>query len=133
MLQSSWEMRQTRTLWIYAALIAALAVGLGVWRRVTRHDTGTPPLTAEGVRKQLEQAIPLGSSRAAVESYLDSRSIPHSYIDASMFPNERRLELALVQRSSQSQLIRADIQIRFRFDESGRLLDYSTQEIFTGP
>lgn len=133
MLQSSWEMRQTRTLWIYAALIAALAVGLGVWRRVTRHDTGTPPLTAESVGKQLEQAIPLGSSRAAVESYLDSRSIPHSYIDASMLPNERRLELALVQRSSQSQLIRADIQIRFRFDESGRLLDYSTQEIFTGP
>jgi hypothetical protein len=126
-------MRQTRTLWICAALIAALAVGLGVRRRVTGHDTGTPPRTAESVRKQLEQAIPLGSSRSAVESYLDSRSIPHSYIDASKFPNERRLELAPVQLSSQSRLIRGDIQIRIRLDESGRLLDYSTQEIFTGP
>ena len=39
---------------------------------------------------------PVGSSRSAVESYLDSQSIQHSYIEDSKSPNERRVELALI-------------------------------------
>ena len=68
-----------------------------------------------------------------MESYLDSQSIAHSYLDDPKFPSERRVEFALIRGTSQSLLVRGDIQIRFRFDQSGRLLDYSVQELFTGP
>jgi hypothetical protein len=81
----------------------------------------------------LNKQLPAGSSRSVVESYLDSRSIPHSYIDDSEFPNDRRVELALMRGTSQSPLVRADFQVRFRFDESGRLLEYSVREVFPVP
>jgi hypothetical protein len=125
-------MRQ-KTLWVLAAVISAAVVSLWLWHWQKLHGTATHPLTVEGVRKKLEQALPVGSSRAAVESYLDSESIPHSYLDDSKFPSERRVELALIRGTSQSLFVRGDIQIRFRFDQSGRLLDYSVQELFTGP
>ena len=102
-------------------------------QRVKPHNTATQTLTVADVRKTLEQSLPVGSSRTTVENYLDSQSIPHSYIDDSKFPNERRVELALIRSTSQSQFVRGDIQIRFRFDESGRLAEYSVQEVFTGP
>jgi hypothetical protein len=126
-------MRQKNTIWILTAVITAALVGLWVWQRVKPHNPVTQTLTVADVRKKLEQALPVGSSRTTVETYLDSQSIPHSYIDDSKFPNERRVELALIRSTSQSLLVRGDIQIRFRFDESGRLADYSVQEVFTGP
>ena len=126
-------MRQKNTIWILTAVITAALVGLWVWQRLKPHNTVTQTLTVVGVRKKLEQALPVGSSRTRVETYLDSQSIPHSYIDDSKSPNERRVELALIRSTSQSLLVRGDIQIRFRFDESGRLADYSVQEVFTGP
>ena len=126
-------MRQKNTVWILAAVITAALVGLWIWQRVKLHNIPTLTLTVADVRKKLEQSLPVGSSRTAVENYLDSQSIPHSYLDDSKFPNERRVELALIRSTSQSLLIRTDIQIRFQFDESGRLLDYSVQEVFTGP
>jgi hypothetical protein len=124
-------MRQKKTLWVLTVAVTAAVVSLGVWRLA--HRTRTQPVTVEDVRKRLERATPVGSSRSAVESYLDSQSIPHSYVDDSEFSNERRVELALIRSTRRSPLTTDDIQIRFRFDESGRLLDYSVREVFTGP
>jgi hypothetical protein len=125
-------MRQ-KTFWILAAVVTAAAVSLWIWHWQKVNSTPTHPLTVEALRKKLDQSLPVGSSRAAVESYLDSQSIPHSYLDDSKFPSERRVEIALIRGTSQSLFVRGDIQIRFRFDPSGRLLDYSLQELFTGP
>ena len=118
-----------KTLWILAAVIAAAVFSLWCWHWQKRHRTAVHPLTVEVVRRQLEQSLPVGSSQATVESYLDSQSIQHSYLGDSEFPRE----LALIRGTSQSLFVRGDIQIRFRFDHSGRLLDYSVQELFTGP
>jgi len=90
-------------------------------------------LTVKEVQQQIDQSIRIGSTRETVESYLDSRSIPHSYLAASGQTNERNVELALIRGTSQSGLVRGDIQVRFHFDDSGRLTDYQVKEIFTGP
>lgn len=112
-------MRQ-KTLWILATVITAVVVSLGVWQRVA-----TETLTVEGVRKELEQSLPIGSSGTAVISYLDAHAISHSHI------NDSSNEFALIR--GKSLFVRRDIQIRFHFDRSGRLLDYSVEQVFTGP
>ena len=122
---------RTKTLWILGMVIAAAVVSLSFWQPL--HSTATRQLTVQDVRKRLEQSLPIGSGRAAVEVYLDSQSIPHSYLDDPRKPSERRVELALIRGTSQSLFARGDIQIQFHFDESGRLLGYSLQELFTGP
>ena len=126
-------MQRKKTLWILVVVIAAAVASLVIWRLAAPRSATPQRLTVEGVRNQLEKATPVGSSRSAVESYLDSQSIQHSYIEDSKFPNERRVELALIQGTSKSQVVRGDIQIRFQFDEFGRLLNYSVREVFTGP
>jgi len=127
------KMQRKKTLWILVVVIAAAVASLVIWRLAAPRSETPQRLTVEGVRKQLEKAPPVGSSRSAVESYLDSQSIQHSYIEDSKFPNERRVELALIRGTSKSQVVRGDIQIRFQFDEFGRLLNYSVREVFTGP
>jgi hypothetical protein len=129
---SSRTMRQ-KTFWILAAVVTASAVGLWIWHGQEVNSTPAHPLTVETLRTRLDQSLPVGSSRALVESYLDSQSIPHSYLDDFKFPSEGRVEIALIRGTSQSLFVRGDIQIRFRFDPSGRLLDYSLQEFSTGP
>jgi len=122
-------MQRKRLVWIPVVVVAASVASLLSWRFVGR-SRATP---LEAVRKQLEQATPVGSSRSAVDTYLDSQSIPHSYIRDSKSPSEGGVELALIRGTSKSLLVRGDIQIRFRFDESERLVSYSVQEGFTGP
>jgi len=122
-----------KALWTLAALFVAAVSCSVIWPQVMLHSKATHRVTVEEVLKQLQANTPVGTGRPAVESYLDSRSITHSYIDNPEVPNERRVELALIRDTSQSWLVRGDIEIRFRFDQSDRLLDYSAHEIFTGP
>ena len=125
-------MQTKKMLWVLVVIAAAVA-SLITWQLVAPRSARQQRLTAEAVRKQLEKATPVESSRSAVESYLDSQSIQHSYIEDSKSPSERRVELALIRGTSKSQLVRDDIEIRFQFDEFGRLLNYSVREVFTGP
>ena len=122
-------MYRKKTLGVLGIAIAVAVAAIILWRIIASPQ----PLTVERVRKQLEQMTPLGSSRSAVEHYLDSQSIQHSYIDNSKVPNEHRLELALIRGTSKTHFVRGDIQIRFQFNESDRLLSYSVREVFTGP
>ena len=103
------------------------------WLVLSRKKQTSQRLTVKEVKEQINGNIPTGSSRAAVESYLDSRSIPHSYVPGSGLTNERNVEVALIRGTSESVLVRGDIQVRFQFDDSGRLADYAVKEIFTGP
>ena len=125
-------MQTKKMLWVLVVIAAAVA-SLITWQLVAPRNARQQRLTVEAVRKQLEKATPVGSSRSAVESYLDSQSIQHSYIEDSKSPSERRVELALIRGTFESQLVRDDIEIRFQFDEFGRLLNYSVREVFTGP
>lgn len=107
--------------------------GISVWLILSRQSRTSQRLTVKEVQQQIDGSIPIGSTRAAVESYLDSRSVPHSYLTASGQTDERNVELALIRGTSQSLLIRGDIQVRFHFDDADRLTDYHVKEIFTGP
>ena len=120
-------------LWIFAAVLVATVVCSAIWPYVIGPSRANHRITVEDVLKQLQANTPVGTSRSAVESYLDSRSITHSYIDDPKVPDYRRVEIALVRDSSRSWLVRGDIEIRFHFDQSDRLLDYSAHEVFTGP
>ena len=124
---------QTKKTLRILVVIAAVVATILICRFVAQRSATPQRLAVEDVRKQLERVTPVGSSRTAVERCLDSQSIQHSYADDSKFSNERRVELALIRSTSRSQLVRGDIQVRFQFDEFGRLLNYSIREVFTGP
>ena len=126
--------KKTRYLQAVAVgIVVLLLCAISVWLILSRQNRASPRLTVKQVQQQIDGSIPVGSTRAAVESYLDSRSIPHSYVAASGQADERNVELALISDTSQSLLVRGDIQVRFHFDDSGRLTDYHVQEVFTGP
>lgn len=91
-------------------------------------------ISVEQVKEQLQRDLRLRISRLEVEAYLDEKAIPHSYQEESEFdPKFRRTESAIIRDSYRNFLITGDIQIYFRFDETGRLVDYSVREINTGP
>ena len=125
-----------KSLWIGLSL-ALLALALMVrWAAGVIHRTQRVKVTTtvEKVEVDVSEHLPVGSSRAEVESFLDQRRIPHSYVDESKgAPEYSRTEMAMIRGASQSWLIRGDIQILFKFDEHGKLLKHSVSAIFTGP
>ncbi len=100
-----------------------------------QHSASQQRLTVEeGIRKQVEKMTSMSvavDQQSRVISILNRYST--TYIEDSKSPNERRVELALIRGTSKSQLVRGDIEIRFQFDEFGRLLNYSIREVFIGP
>jgi hypothetical protein len=79
----------------------------------------------------------MGSSRADVEAYLDQRKIGGSYIrELKELPNyeHSHTEAAMIRDVSEGGIIRSDIQILFKFDDSdSKLVNYTVREILTGP
>jgi len=87
------------------------------------------------VRELLNANIHQGMSRTEVESFLDRQGIAHSYAaekQETKNPDRSRAEYAII-RGNPDKFVRADYQIRFNFDSSGRLTSYSIQEHLTGP
>jgi len=120
-----------KSLWIVLALALIVALVVGVIHRARRVRVTTDVAKLEA---DLREHLPAGSSRAEVASFLDQRGIPHSYVDESKgAPEYSRTEMAMIRGATQSWLIRGDIQILFKFDDSGRLIRYTVQQIFTGP
>ena len=112
-------------------ILLVLAVGLF---RYTRQTKRTVIVDVAKVRADVGAHLPLGSSRATVEKFLNEKGIPHSYIEkAPGSIGYDRTEMALIRESSHSGFIRGDIQLMFRFDVNDRLIQSSVQEIFTGP
>jgi hypothetical protein len=79
--------------------------------------------------------MPVGSSRLEVTAYLDQRGIQHSHIgEIKQFPESNRTETAMIRNTAKSGLIRTDIQLVFKFDDTDtKLVSYSVREILTGP
>ena len=117
---------------LFAALAVAIAVAIYVYS--SRPVEKKVNITVAEVQKDLREHLIVGASRSQVESYLDERHIPHSYIDHSaVAPEYSHTESALIRDSSETWLIRGDIQILFKFDKKEKLIDYSVKEGFTGP
>jgi hypothetical protein len=124
-----------KLVWIIVSVLGFLALGrIAIWAKPQIFAINTERrISVEDVKKELRREIPPGTKRSEVAAYLDAKAIPHSHDGASEADEYQETEVALIRNSSNSFLIRGDIQIRFRFDESDKLTDYSVQEIFTGP
>ena len=82
----------------------------------------------------IEKNLPRGSTRAAVEEFLDERQIPHSYIATSHFPDETNSIVAFIKIHEDGNLVKkSGIQLKFKFDADLRLISFESKEIFTGP
>jgi hypothetical protein len=113
----------------------ALLVGAGIAGiRVYTERRARATVDMASVEEDIRQHISIGTSRRDVEAYLDQKGVPHSYTDESKeFPEYRHTEGAMIPETTRSPLVKADIQILFRFDNRDALVDYKLQEIFTGP
>jgi len=120
-----------KSIWIVLALALTVGLAAGVIQRARRVHVTTDVAKLEA---DVREHLPPGSSRAEVASFLDQRRIPHSYVDESKgAPEYSRTEMAMIRGATQSWLIRGDIQILFKFDDHGRLIKYTVEQIFTGP
>jgi hypothetical protein len=90
---------------------------------------------AAKLEDQLHRDIRTGMSRAEIEAYLNRVGIDHSYVEKfDKGKSKARTIIALIpDRATGLEIVRTDIQIRFEFDEAGRLTRYDVKELFTGP
>jgi hypothetical protein len=89
------------------------------------------------IEKDIRDHLPIGSSRANVEAYLNQRKIAHSYVsELQNMPKyeHSHTEMAIIRDVWEEGLLRSDIQILFKFDDSdSKLIKYTAREIITGP
>jgi hypothetical protein len=122
-------MRQYLMIVIVVIAVAAMSIGL-----IYRMQRVKVTVDVAKVEKDLRDHLPEGSSRAAVESYLDQLGIQHSYIAQSVGdPQYSRTVLAMVRGVSRTWLVRGDVQVVFKFDDQDKLIRYSKKVIYTGP
>jgi hypothetical protein len=62
---------------IGAVVVIALIIVIAVKGRQVKVVKATTDVAA--VKRDIQEHLPVGSSRGAVEAYLDQRKIPHSY------------------------------------------------------
>jgi len=87
-----------------------------------------PDQDVASTEKDLREHLPVGSPRSDVVAYLDRRGIEHSHIAAN------QTEMSMIRGVAKNWLVRTDIQIVFKFDDTDtKLVSYSVREILTGP
>jgi hypothetical protein len=101
-------------------LLLALVLGGAAWMGLFRHHTTPAELDA-----LFRERIPIGSSNARVEMFLNSAGVDHAYL-----PRERTTN-ALWSRTWIGLVGEGAIQARFYFDEKQRLVDYQLSEVST--
>lgn len=122
---------RSKSIWVVFALVLTIGVVARFIQRTRRVIVTTDVARVEA---DIREHLPTGSSRADVESYLDQRGIPHSYVDELKgVPEFSHTETAMIREASRTWLFRGDIQILFKFDDQGKLIKRSVKEIFTGP
>lgn len=115
-------------------LIAVLALGYGC-------NTMNNKITVSTVKSDIQAHLPIGSSTADVTAYLDQRKIPHSWLqkgevlpDGKIVTPNSHTEQALIRGVQTNGMVRTDIQIDFKFDDSdSKLVSYTVREVYTGP
>lgn len=112
--------------WAFALSLLAI---LGGCNRSQRND-----VDLRQWNDLINRSLPLGSTRADVERFLDQRHIDHSYVDQSKFSDEGNSEIALIRSNDKDGIVRkAGVQLKFRFNTDGRLQSFESKEVFTGP
>ncbi len=98
-------------------------------------------ITVQIVEKDIQEHLPIGSSKADVIAFLDQRKYPHSWLQNGVigqfgspnFPSEEAL-IPDVRTEGHLFKVIVSIQMEFVFDEGGsKLIDYSVHEVYKGP
>lgn len=84
----------------------------------------------QAIDEMIKQNIPVGTERAKVVAFLDSKNIEHS---GHARQNDYIVLAILRERAPSPSSVRKAVQIKFEFDQSKRLARYSLEEQFTGP
>ena len=123
------------TLLAFALVMLIVVLGVALVRGFIYRTRGVQvKVDVAKVEKDVREHLPIGTSRADVESFLNERRIQHSFVERSWpGPEPSPKELALIPDSSSSWLTRGSIQLVFDFDNHDKLVRYSVKEIFTGP
>ena len=112
----------TGTLVVIASLIALACLAKVVYQ----HNKPWGRVTPAKVERDLQNHLPIGSTRAEVAAYLDSKGIPHSAVAVHR-------EQAIMRDTALGSPVRTDIEMSFTFDERQKLTAFAVREIYTGP
>lgn len=93
----------------------------------------TGELTAKQWGELIDGSIQVGSTREAVEKFLDQHGVPHTFIEKSNFPEERNSIVAYIKSRDEGLVRKAGVQLKFKFDENQKLIRYESRDVFTGP
>ncbi|SRR5260370_37557949 len=132
--RTSSRQRRSSGRWRSGATITAITVACLLVSGACREQSVQSNVDVTAVDKDIREHLPIGSSRADVAAYLDQRKITHSYVrDLKESPENSHTEMAMI-RGNANQIVRQDIQILFKFDNTDtKLVNYSVRPIFTGP
>lgn len=117
-------MRKQRAVVIVTAFVVFVLLGLLAAAELKRTRRRIIPIQIE---QDIRAHIPIGSSKGAVDAYLDNKNFAHSYAEYC------NCEIALIRDTAYYWPIRTDTQIHFNFDRELTLASYSVREIYTGP
>jgi hypothetical protein len=117
---------------IIVAAVVAISVG-GIVALKGNHMKERADVAS--VERDIQEHLPIGSSRAEVSAFLDQRKITHSHVGHEpAAPESSNTEMAMIRGVSQKGVVRGDIQILLKFDAAdSKLVSYTVKEIFTGP
>ena len=117
--------------WLAIILIVLTGLAVGMIYKIRRPKATTDIAQVE---KDIRERLSVGTSRTEVEAFLDQKAMPHSYTgESKQFPKYEHTEAAMIRGTSRTWLVRGNTQIRFKFDNQDRLIDYKVREINTGP
>jgi hypothetical protein len=124
---------------VAGTIVIVLGVLVGAVYRATRREV---KVTVPQVDHDIRDHLPIGSSRAEVETYLNDKKIWHVYVNEPTHgvhnncedDGERNnCEVATIYDAAHGGLVRTDIQIFFNFDKKLKLISCSLKESYTGP
>lgn len=115
-------------------LLVAIFAGCYAYARLTATTTGD-------IRALISENVPLGSSAAEVQSFLESEEIDYGSVERLgdygfgdrefSYAPDTPVIVALVRNTAEYYLTEVDIQIVFFLSSELRLIDYEVFEIYT--
>ena len=123
----------TKLAWILLTVIGVICLSLWI---LNRHLNARSYVrtTAAQVDREIRGQLPLGTSKAEVEAYLERKAIPHSWTqERAAGAEHRNEEIGMIRGTSVRGLIETSLQLSFKFDDQSRLTSYSIKELYTGP
>jgi hypothetical protein len=113
--------------WLKVLILGVIGIGaLGfAWEVLMGHNNRE---SAEALEQEVRAQLPVGSSLATVEGFLEKRGIEFSYQAPA-----KTLYAAARKLKGSTMITQHDLTLKFHFDDSSRLESIDTKAAYTGP